>query len=281
MTPSSSARGRPTGSERSARSSAPAVKYPGTDSHTSKYDETEDRGLGSGIPRALEAWPDIDFRDDHEGGLFVATVRRKAPPADLRGTPTAQVTAQVAEHVLALVQQLDGELTRSELQEAVRLTHRDSWPTPRAPATANCFQNGNGLSVESRDARGPRGKGCVRARGWPVKQNPPRPPKTAPAVKRSRLLSPRWPAESARPASRTPSARAPTRPQHSLLERCPSAPRPRHAPKPPHSSAKKATTPEIALRGRCLPKPLAKFAGGFLWLKNCLPYRLRVSRGTY
>jgi ATP-dependent DNA helicase RecG len=35
------------------------------------------RGLGSGVPRALEAWPDIDFRDDREGGLFVATVRRK------------------------------------------------------------------------------------------------------------------------------------------------------------------------------------------------------------
>jgi ATP-dependent DNA helicase RecG len=36
------------------------------------------RGLGSGVPRALEAWPDIDFRDDREGGLFVASVRRKS-----------------------------------------------------------------------------------------------------------------------------------------------------------------------------------------------------------
>jgi hypothetical protein len=83
------------------------------------------RGLGSGVPRALEAWPDIDFRDDRDGGLFVATVRRKAPPDNLRGTPTAQVTAQVTAPVLALVQQLDGELTRSELQEAVGLTHRE------------------------------------------------------------------------------------------------------------------------------------------------------------
>lgn len=81
------------------------------------------RGLGSGVPRALEAWRDIDFRDDREGSLFVATVRRKAPPANLRGTSTAQVTAQ--EHVLALVQQLDGELTRNELQTAVGLTHRE------------------------------------------------------------------------------------------------------------------------------------------------------------
>ena len=76
-----------------------------------------------------------------------------------------------------------------------------------------------------------------------------------------------WGDDPARPASRTPSARSSSRPQHSLLERCPSAPRPRHAPNPAHSSARKATTPEIAPRGRCLPKPLAKFVGGFLWLR--------------
>lgn len=35
------------------------------------------RGLGSGVPRALDAWPDIDFRDDREATLFVAVVRRK------------------------------------------------------------------------------------------------------------------------------------------------------------------------------------------------------------
>lgn len=48
-------------------------------------------GLGSGIKRALSLWPQIDFTDDREGCLFVATVRRKpvaesvpisAPPAD-------------------------------------------------------------------------------------------------------------------------------------------------------------------------------------------------------
>ena len=35
-------------------------------------------GLGSGIKRALTAWPDIIFADDHEGCLFTAIVRRKA-----------------------------------------------------------------------------------------------------------------------------------------------------------------------------------------------------------
>jgi ATP-dependent DNA helicase RecG len=34
-------------------------------------------GLGSGIKRALEKWPSIDFADDHDGCLFTATVHRK------------------------------------------------------------------------------------------------------------------------------------------------------------------------------------------------------------
>ena len=35
-------------------------------------------GLGSGIKRALTLWPQIDFTDDREGCLFVATVHRKS-----------------------------------------------------------------------------------------------------------------------------------------------------------------------------------------------------------
>ncbi len=34
-------------------------------------------GLGSGIKRALEQWPQIDFTDDRDGCLFTATVHRK------------------------------------------------------------------------------------------------------------------------------------------------------------------------------------------------------------
>ncbi len=36
------------------------------------------RGLGSGILRALEAWPQIDFKDDREACLFTVTVWRPA-----------------------------------------------------------------------------------------------------------------------------------------------------------------------------------------------------------
>lgn len=35
------------------------------------------RGLGSGIKRALEDWPGIEFKDDHEGNLFVSVVPRQ------------------------------------------------------------------------------------------------------------------------------------------------------------------------------------------------------------
>ncbi len=34
-------------------------------------------GLGSGIPRALAAWPDIDLQDDRDGCLFTVTIHRK------------------------------------------------------------------------------------------------------------------------------------------------------------------------------------------------------------
>ena len=34
-------------------------------------------GLGSGIKRALEQWPQIEFADDHDGCLFTVTVTRK------------------------------------------------------------------------------------------------------------------------------------------------------------------------------------------------------------
>ena len=37
-------------------------------------------GLGSGIKRAIDAWPRIDFADDREGCLFTVTVHRT--PAD-------------------------------------------------------------------------------------------------------------------------------------------------------------------------------------------------------
>jgi len=42
--------------------------------------------LGSGIKRALEAWPKIDFLDDREGCLFIATVHRSEEMLIAKGT---------------------------------------------------------------------------------------------------------------------------------------------------------------------------------------------------
>ncbi len=44
-------------------------------------------GLGSGIKRALEGWPDIDFADDREGCLFTATVHRKEQAGSPKSSP--------------------------------------------------------------------------------------------------------------------------------------------------------------------------------------------------
>lgn len=42
-------------------------------------------GIGSGILRALKAWPNIDFEDDRESSLFKAIVRRAHRPAENTG----------------------------------------------------------------------------------------------------------------------------------------------------------------------------------------------------
>ena len=44
------------------------------------------RGLGSGIKRALEDWPGIEFKDDHEGNLFVSVVPRLGTKGGLKGS---------------------------------------------------------------------------------------------------------------------------------------------------------------------------------------------------
>jgi hypothetical protein len=54
------------------------------------------RGLGSGIKRALEDWPDIDFADDRDANLFTATVHRK----ELIGSVESETSS---EKILALL----------------------------------------------------------------------------------------------------------------------------------------------------------------------------------
>lgn len=55
-------------------------------------------GLGSGIKRALEQWPAIDFTDDREGCFFTATVHRKPiDELELSGT-TAELSGKRQEN---------------------------------------------------------------------------------------------------------------------------------------------------------------------------------------
>ncbi len=73
--------------------------------------------------------PTLEFRTDEDHSFFATVLpihpEAKAAATNLRGTGTAQVTAQVAAQVDELVRRLDGERTRGELQEAVGLTHRE------------------------------------------------------------------------------------------------------------------------------------------------------------
>jgi ATP-dependent DNA helicase RecG len=42
------------------------------------------RGIASGIPRVLEEWSHIEFKDDHEGCLFTATILRATGSVSLK-----------------------------------------------------------------------------------------------------------------------------------------------------------------------------------------------------
>ena len=108
-------------------------------------------GLGSGIKRALEQWPEIEFLDDRDGCLFTATVRRTtkeattagqvgprlesrleswlesaAKPVDTgaTGQVAVQVAGQVIREIALLLGVLQGEMTRSDLQKALKLKGR-------------------------------------------------------------------------------------------------------------------------------------------------------------
>ena len=71
------------------------------------------RGLGSGIKRALKAWPEIDFIDDRDGCLFTATVHRKA----------AKSSEKTSGKILAALGQ-DGNLTIPELASLIGVSER-------------------------------------------------------------------------------------------------------------------------------------------------------------
>lgn len=81
------------------------------------------RGMGSGIPRALEAWPRIELVGDPAGNQFSAVAWRPEAEWQYTGEVTPQVTDQVTDQVQRLLAAIEGEMNRSELQAALGLKH--------------------------------------------------------------------------------------------------------------------------------------------------------------
>lgn len=88
------------------------------------------RGLGSGIKRALEDWPEIDFTDDREGCLFTATVHRKEligsvePETGSEKSSETTKSSQKSSQKIEELMQADPAITIADLVRSVGITDR-------------------------------------------------------------------------------------------------------------------------------------------------------------
>ena len=95
------------------------------------------RGMGSGIPRALGEWPQIELVSEVSGNQFTARVQRHQGPQEAAGEQvtgqdpdpvTDPVTDPVIEPVVRLLQTLvSGPLAPSEIQQRLELKHRPTF----------------------------------------------------------------------------------------------------------------------------------------------------------
>lgn len=80
------------------------------------------RGLGSGIKRALEAWPDIDFIEDREGCLFTVKVHRKSSLQPVKSSPQTTKSSpeleKSSQKILALMRD-NPEITIDEMSKQI------------------------------------------------------------------------------------------------------------------------------------------------------------------
>ena len=80
-------------------------------------------GLGSGIKRALDAWPQVDFIDDRDGCLFIVKVHRKPVEKMAPDSIPKKTSGKTSGKILdALVQ--DKNLTIPELARLIGVTER-------------------------------------------------------------------------------------------------------------------------------------------------------------
>lgn len=81
------------------------------------------RGLGSGIKRALEDWPDIDFTDDRDGCLFTATIHRKEWKSSEESHEEGEGSEKSSEKIISLMKEEPG-LSAKEIANRLELTSR-------------------------------------------------------------------------------------------------------------------------------------------------------------
>ena len=82
------------------------------------------RGLGSGIKRALDYWPAIDFTDDREGCLFAVTVHRKESKGSVEPEIGSEKSSEKSsEKILALLK-ADSELAAREIADTLGISQR-------------------------------------------------------------------------------------------------------------------------------------------------------------
>ena len=83
------------------------------------------RGMGSGIPRALGEWPQIELISEAGGNQFTARVQRPKAQAAAGEPVTRQVTPQVTPQVEQLLRAMTGEHSRQALQSLLGLADRE------------------------------------------------------------------------------------------------------------------------------------------------------------
>ena len=80
-------------------------------------------GLGSGIARALDAWPQIDFIDDRDGCLFTAIVQRKKIVEYTQTEEQLKTSGKTSGKFLSNLKQ-DKNLTIPDLARLIGVTER-------------------------------------------------------------------------------------------------------------------------------------------------------------
>lgn len=100
------------------------------------------RGLGSGIPRALKEWPQIELISEGRGNQFSAVVKRPRPQwqengGQGKGRVNDEFTPQVTPQAVQLLKVMTGEHLRRELQILLGLADREHFrKTNLLPALA-------------------------------------------------------------------------------------------------------------------------------------------------